>query len=80
MEVVSRPEHKDKEEDDEDIPDEPPVPLHSEAFACSSMYIWWLEAQMDCDPVSAQLFCQLQQKAVNNRAIALKQHITSFFC
>ena len=80
VEAVSRPEHESEEEGEEDVADEPAIPSHSEAFACFSTCVQWLEAQTDCDPVSAQLLRRLQQKAANKHASTFKQQrITNFF-
>lgn len=80
MYTISRPGYEGKVDDDEETIDEPVVHLHSEVFACFSKCVRWLEAQMDFDPVSAQLLHHLQQRVANKSATALKQQrIASFF-
>ena len=53
--AMSRLDKEDKVEGNEMIADEPVVPSHSEAHACLSTCIRWLEAQIDSDLVAAQL-------------------------
>ena len=53
--AVSRLDEEDEVEDDELIADEPAGPSHSEAYACLSACIRWLEAQTDSNLAAAQL-------------------------
>ena len=67
VETVTLLDCEDHKQDDDGITGTLPIPSHSKAFTALSTSLQWLEAQDDCNPVSLQLVCRLQQIAAIER-------------